>query len=201
MFVYKLEQEMKAPVLHWLGTLGFETWVEAPTSLGIMDVAGVQLIEERCNQRLKEGPLTPWGSEPKCSLRLLQDLPPSYPLFRRIIGIELKLSNWRRGLQQAYAYQLSCLETFVGLPLVRAITVLEKHRAEFVNLGVGLLGATPEYVRVVLPAGKNRAWTQPGRAVNLAERAWRRWRARKQAAERESRANLQEEHQPKTVVG
>jgi len=69
-----------------------------------------------------------------------------------LVGIELKLHEWRNALRQTMAYQLAADRAFVALPLRRA---QDAHRARhlFDREGVGLLAVGPKNdVRVVLAA-------------------------------------------------
>lgn len=74
-----------------------------------------------------------------------------------VVGVELKLADWKAAHRQALAYQLGCHRSYVALPLVKAARVAASHRAAFERDGLGLLGVNhPEGdVRVLVEAGES----------------------------------------------
>jgi hypothetical protein len=76
-----------------------------------------------------------------------------------VVGVELKLRDWRAAGRQALAYQLGCHRTFVALPLLEASRLLSARQAEFQARfpGCGLLGVNHpgSEVRTLLDAGPN----------------------------------------------
>lgn len=71
-----------------------------------------------------------------------------------VVGIELKLRDYRTAHRQALAYQVGCHRTFVALPLESAMLCLRRHESAFRESGAGLLAVRmPEGdVSEVLPA-------------------------------------------------
>jgi hypothetical protein len=70
-----------------------------------------------------------------------------------LTAVELKLTDWRRGLRQAICYQIACEESYLCFPFPRALRLLSKsHYLE--REGIGLLGCLLEQdeVRVLFPA-------------------------------------------------
>lgn len=74
-----------------------------------------------------------------------------------LTAVELKLSDWRRGLLQAMTYQLACDRVYLCMPFEQALGMLSRsHYLE--REGVGLLGCLVgrKEVRVVIPALPSR---------------------------------------------
>ena len=71
-----------------------------------------------------------------------------------VVGVELKLRDFRQAHRQALAYQVGCHRTFVGLPLDSAFDCLRRHRHAFHTSGAGLFAVNmPDGdVRELLPA-------------------------------------------------
>lgn len=74
-----------------------------------------------------------------------------------VVGVELKLADWRAASRQASAYQLGCHRSYVALPLVKAARVAASHRGDLEREGLGLLGVNHPAgdVRVLVEAGEN----------------------------------------------
>lgn len=74
-----------------------------------------------------------------------------------VVGVELKLADWRAAHRQATAYQLGCHRAYVALPLLVAARVAASHRAAFERDGVGLLAVNHPHgdVRELVPCGAN----------------------------------------------
>jgi hypothetical protein len=74
-----------------------------------------------------------------------------------IIAVELKLSDWKKGVRQAMAYQLACERSYLCMPFQKALSMA--CRAHYLEKeGIGLLGCLPERgeVRVMIPAKPSR---------------------------------------------
>ncbi|MFA5862803.1 MAG: hypothetical protein WDA16_14015, partial [Candidatus Thermoplasmatota archaeon] len=71
-----------------------------------------------------------------------------------VVGVELKLRDYRTAHRQALAYQVGCHRTFVALPLESAMLCVRRHESAFRESGAGLLAVRmPEGdVSEVLPA-------------------------------------------------
>ena len=74
-------------------------------------------------------------------------------LGEELTAVELKLTDWRRGLRQAMCYQVACEESYLCFPFPKALRLLSKSHY-FQREGVGLLGCLLERgeVRVLLAA-------------------------------------------------
>jgi hypothetical protein len=56
-----------------------------------------------------------------------------------VVGVELKLRDYREAHVQAMAYQVGCQRAFVALPLDAALRCLRRHGSAFRESGAGLL--------------------------------------------------------------
>lgn len=171
---------MTEPVRRWLHYKGFTTWTEGIIGSGrYADIIGVQLDEERCRRRLEEGPLTYWGKPEDCNQRLLRDLPDWYPLFDRVVAVELKLDRVSDAISQAHSYYAQCPETYVGLPNAVACRWVGKWdteaRAIYRDALPGLLAVRPAEVEVLISPLPSMH-VPAADIVNIAEIAWRYWR-------------------------
>ncbi|MHB8586566.1 MAG: hypothetical protein ACYDDF_12130 [Thermoplasmatota archaeon] len=74
-----------------------------------------------------------------------------------VVGVELKLKDWRAAGRQATAYQLGCHRTYVALPLLEAAKLHASFADEFRKRfpGCGLIGVNH-------PAGDLRFLEQAG---------------------------------------
>lgn len=73
-------------------------------------------------------------------------------LGRELVAVELKLTDWQRGLRQAMTYQLACPRSYLCLPFPRALRLRYKAYY-FEREGVGILGCRADGdVRTVLVA-------------------------------------------------
>ncbi len=74
-----------------------------------------------------------------------------------LTAVELKLTDWRRGLRQAICYQVACEESYLCFPFPKALRLLSKSHY-FQREGVGLLGCLLQRgeVRVLLAAAPSR---------------------------------------------
>lgn len=58
------------------------------------------------------------------------------------VAVELKLTNWKKALRQAVAYQLGAVHTYIALPVVHVAKILRQASA-LRSRNVGLLGVAP----------------------------------------------------------
>jgi hypothetical protein len=88
-----------------------------------------------------------------------------------VVGVELKLRDYRAAHRQALAYQVGCHRTFVALPLESALLALRRHESAFRESGAGLLAVRmPEgEVRELLPASHHEKRFLPFLADALKE--------------------------------
>lgn len=171
---------MKAPAVEWVRRQGhgYTVWTEAPVRAGHADVVGVDLREERCEQRYREGPVSAWGGPAKIAERLIRPMPDWYPAFRpQHVAIELKLENRVRAFSQASSYLMMAHWAYVGMPPEPADRALEGRdwddfRAEC--HGIGLLAVRPDGVEVLREPERSDYETAIN-TVQMAERAWRYW--------------------------
>ncbi len=56
-----------------------------------------------------------------------------------LVAVELKLTDWKKGLRQAMSYQLACTRSYLCLPFERALKMTYKAYY-FEREGVGVLG-------------------------------------------------------------
>lgn len=74
-----------------------------------------------------------------------------------LVGVELKLRDWKRGLRQAMSYQLACPHTYLCLPFGQALRM--RYKAHYFDReGVGVLGSLTDRgeVREIIPARPSR---------------------------------------------
>lgn len=76
-----------------------------------------------------------------------------------LTAVELKLTDWRRGLRQAICYQIACEESYLCFPFPKALRLLSKSYY-LQREGVGLLGCLlkEKEVRVLLAAAPSPRW-------------------------------------------
>lgn len=58
------------------------------------------------------------------------------------VAVELKLTDWKKAVRQAQAYQLGAVYTYVALPVLHVSTVMRRSR-DLRSRNVGLLGVAP----------------------------------------------------------
>lgn len=58
------------------------------------------------------------------------------------VAVELKLTNWKKAVRQAQAYQLGAVYTYIALPVIHVSKVLRRSQA-LKSRNVGLLGVAP----------------------------------------------------------
>lgn len=58
---------------------------------------------------------------------------------KKVISVELKLSDWKKALVQAKNYQLASDFVYVAFPLSKSYTVLKKSRHLLEKYGIGFL--------------------------------------------------------------
>ena len=189
--MFNREEEMKAPVVEWLEGRGFTEFRRVlfrswPHEL--VGKVGVDLIEERCEQRYLEGPVASWGAPPKVKEKLLQPLPRWYPVFRpHHVAVELKLENRIEAFNQASSYYEDVHYAYVGLPPGPASRCHEQRDFETFLApcyGIGLLSVTPDGVEVLVEP-KRSNMHRVTTVVHVAEKAWRYWYQRRRAEEGE----------------
>ena len=56
-----------------------------------------------------------------------------------VIGVELKINNWKKAIIQAKNYQLGCDNTYIAFPLNRAFNILRRAEHILKKEGIGLL--------------------------------------------------------------
>jgi len=56
-----------------------------------------------------------------------------------VVGVELKINNWKKAIIQAKNYQLGCDYTYVAFPLNRVFNILRKADYILKKEGIGLL--------------------------------------------------------------
>lgn len=159
----------------------------------------IQLLELMPNRRAitvakLRGALTPpWSSSQlETNLRRLKEMrlvssprrdqiqkhAPWAPLQRRIVAVEMKLSRVTAALSQAKPHLSFADECYVALPNDVAVRVLEGNRKrDFVDRGIGLLGVTPNHVRILVEPGSYTAEAtlrSPLQAY-CTERFWTMW--------------------------
>lgn len=58
------------------------------------------------------------------------------------VAVELKLTDWKKAVRQAEAYQLGALYTYIALPVIHVPRILRQARS-LRSRNVGLLGVAP----------------------------------------------------------
>lgn len=203
--MFDLEADMTPVVLDWLRGRDYTCWTEAPIfgeaggCCGYADIIGVQLDDERCCQRLEEGPVTPWGAPWHCAQRLLEppggQVPDWFPLFDDVLAVELKLnlSDWETALSQASRCSSCVKNTYAAFPMPTAREVLEGRMMEQWPSGevyirdrywnIGIMGVSPDGCEVIreprdesVPGIASMLHVSVKQVVNVGERAWRYWR-------------------------
>jgi hypothetical protein len=56
-----------------------------------------------------------------------------------VIGVELKINNWKKAIIQAKNYQLGCDYTYIVFPLNRVFNIMRKAEHILKKEGIGLL--------------------------------------------------------------
>ena len=108
----------------------------------------------------------------------IQKHAPWAPLQRRIVAVEMKLSRVTAALAQAKPHVAFADECYVALPNDAAVRVSKGNRKrDFLDHGIGLLGVTPNHVRVLIGPGTYTAkatLSSPLKAY-CTERFWTMW--------------------------
>jgi hypothetical protein len=97
------------------------------------------------------------------------------PLQERIVTIELKLRRIGTALEQAKNNLGIGGEAYVGLPLDVAcrISSSHRHRCEFVDAGVGLLGVAHRKCELIIPPAKRNDRINEAVQLYCVEKFWR----------------------------
>jgi len=173
---FAVEADMEASVRQWLEAQGFTVMRQRRLWNRLADLVAVEFDDARCQQRLRQGPLSPWGASWRCAREIVQP-PDWYPLHRRVWAIELKLTDYQTAVYQCRAYGKAALETYVAMPeeelterrLPRVCELCEKH-------GVGLLCVRPDGVTGFLHSEWGARKFRAEDVVNTVEKAWKAWR-------------------------
>lgn len=74
-----------------------------------------------------------------------------------VVGIELKLSDWKKAIVQAKNYQLGCDYVYLAFPLTKVFNILQKAEHIIRKEGIGLLAVCEERfdVRHIIDASKS----------------------------------------------
>lgn len=163
------ESEMAPPVRAWLEAQGLTVKAEVSTRHGTCDLVGCSINPEKARTRVAMRKATV-RTLVQCA-RLLEEGVDWLPVHDRLVFVELKLSRVAEVFHQAYRHKYLS-ESYAALPLVIAERQAGKDR--WTRHGIGLLGVTPDEVRVFVPAteldGEERfRWQQ----VSIAERFWK----------------------------
>ncbi|RYZ02580.1 MAG: hypothetical protein EOO73_31010 [Myxococcales bacterium] len=97
---------------------------------------------------------------------------PWFPLHRRLIAVELKLSRTLDAIRQAVRYREFADYAYVALPLEVAIDAKRRAHAEFESTGLGLIGVSLDGVRVFLKPHFGAGVLDPLAQLLAVERFW-----------------------------
>ena len=103
---------------------------------------------------------------------------PWAPLQRRVVAVEMKLSRVTAALAQARPHLYFADECYVALPNDVAARASEGNRKrDFLDRGIGLLGVTPDHVRVLVRPGSYAAGATLNSPLQAycTERFWTMW--------------------------
>lgn len=106
----------------------------------------------------------------------LQRLNGWFPLHRRLMAVELKLTRIDQVMRQARNNLHFAEESYVALPSVAAQRVLLKRErwTDFFNQGVGLLSVTPTGCQLLIPShGRGCVEREPALQFYCVEKFWR----------------------------
>jgi len=96
-----------------------------------------------------------------------------FPLHKRLIAIEAKLTRVEESMWQAARHLAYADESYVALPSRLAWRTLKSRReGEFRQLGIGLLAVTDQAVRVLIKS-RNPSDRDPVLQAHCVERFWR----------------------------
>lgn len=73
-----------------------------------------------------------------------------------VVAIEAKLSNWQRGLYQAYRYRQYATESYLAL-YTQYINRALSHKEEFVRANVGLIEVGDQFINILVKPKKETA--------------------------------------------
>lgn len=104
----------------------------------------------------------------------LQKLNGWYPLQKRLVAVELKLSRVVEALDQAASHLSFATESYVALPVGIADSVLRGNRlSDFKRAGIGLLRVEIADCRVLLRPALSTAAVDAALQMHCTERFWR----------------------------
>jgi hypothetical protein len=97
-----------------------------------------------------------------------------YPLHRRIIAVELKLSRVNAAISQALSHLAFTPESFVALPSDLAHRIRDdQRRHHFERTGLGLLAVSPRGCEVLFSPNSDSRLVDPVLQVAFMEKFWR----------------------------
>ena len=140
-----VENEMRAPVVKWLQSQGMECAHECMFS-GYCDVIGFEFAS-----------------------RVGRSIPP----LKRVIAVELKMSNVRAVIQQARNNKYVVSASYAAMPSFRCAKMRETTLKKFKAAGVGLLSVNGDEVTTLIEP----EWQDAAPALNSPKRWWR-WHLR-----------------------
>jgi len=105
----------------------------------------------------------------------LQKLNGWMPLHDRLVAVELKLQRIEEAMRQALNNLGFAEESYVGLPHEVAHRVVSSvsRRSGFLEAGVGLLSVAHKGCEVLIPARRDRSWTDTAIQFYCVEKFWR----------------------------
>jgi len=142
------ERDMKAVVTEWMHQEGLLVKAEILLGYGFCDLVGVSFDPEMAARRLKRR----------------KDF---HPLHTRIIAVELKLTRLAEVIRQARINLHAVEESYVAVPMKRAVRVAKAWD----NI-IGLLGVTPDACSVLVPPRPNDLCNEQ-RIEHQVEKFWR----------------------------
>jgi len=97
------------------------------------------------------------------------------PLQDSLVAVELKLSRIDEAMRQALNNLGFAEESYVGFPAELASRVASNAArwSDFFDAGVGLLSVTRRGCKVLVPARKDRGWTDAAIQLYCVEKFWR----------------------------
>ncbi len=96
------------------------------------------------------------------------------PLHKKLVALELKLSRVQDALRQAVSNREFADESYVGLPLDRALRLMStKNKAQFLENGIGILAVGATRCKVLLRSKPIKARASEILQRHFVERFWR----------------------------
>jgi hypothetical protein len=98
-----------------------------------------------------------------------------YPLQKRLMAVELKLSRAEEAARQALDNLGFAEESYIALPsdVARRVAANAGRRSALLNAGIGLLGVTRQRCTALVPARKSSDWTDRAVQLYCVEKFWR----------------------------